>query len=171
MASDLDKSGEGRDTIGQKLDSLSASVDERFDAVDAALVEQRQYTEFAFDKLSNEMRSGFAAVNGRLDGVDGKFNDVDGRFNRVDRRLNGIDDRLEGIDRRLDRADRRFDAVDGRFDGIDARFDRMDDRFDGMDGRFDRLERKLDQFIDTQSKTNELVERRLTALEPRSGPE
>ena len=119
MSSDLDKHGEGTETVGQKLDTLSASVDqrfdtlsasvdERFDAVDVALIEQRQYTEFAFNRLADEMRNGFEAVNGRLDGVDGRFN---------------------------------------------------------------RLERKLDQFIDTQSRANELVERRLTALEPPSGQE
>ena len=33
-----------------------------------------------------------------------------------------------------------------------------------MDSGFARIERKLDQFIDTQSKANELVERRLNAL-------
>ena len=130
MSSDLDKTGEGTETVGQKLDTLSASVDKRFDtfsasvdkrfdtlsasvderfgAVDLALIEQRQYTEFAFDRLADEVRTGFEAVNGRLDGVDGRFN---------------------------------------------------------------RLERKMDQFIDTQSKANELVERRLTALEPRFGQE
>ena len=37
------------------------------------------------------------------------------------------------------------------------------------DARLDRLERKLDQFIDTQSKTNELVERRLQAAETERG--
>ena len=64
----------------------------------AALAEQRQYTEFAFDRLASEMGAG--------------FNSVEGRFNR--------------------------------------------------------LERKLDQFIDTQSKANELVDRRLQMLE--TGP-
>jgi hypothetical protein len=131
MSSDVDKSGEGTKTVGQKLDAvftavderftaLSVSVDERFDAVDAALIEQRQYTEFAFKRLSDETRKGFEAVNARLDGIDG-----------------------------------RLDGIDGRFDGVD--------------GRFDRLERKLDQFIDTQSRANELVERRLTRLESQSG--
>jgi hypothetical protein len=137
MSRDLDTSGEGTETVGQKLDTLSASVDdrfdtlsasvderfdtlsvsvdERFDAVDVALIEQRQYTEFAFDRLADEMRTGFGAIEGRLGGIDG--------------------------------------------------------RLGGIDGRFNRLERKLDQFIDTQSKANELVERRLTALEPRSGQE
>ena len=43
------------DRIEQKLDSLAVSIDRRFDDVDRrfnevtdALVEQRQYTEFAF---------------------------------------------------------------------------------------------------------------------------
>jgi hypothetical protein len=48
---------------------------------------------------------------------------------------------------------------------MDARFDRMDARFDRMDARFDRLERKLDGFIETQSRANELAERRLRRLE------
>ena len=117
MSSDLDKGGEGTvghtlDTLSasvdERFDTLSASVDERFDAVDVALIEQRQYTEFAFDRLADEVRTGFEGVNGRLDGADGRFN---------------------------------------------------------------RLERKLNQFIDTQSRANELVERRLIALEPRSGQE
>ena len=96
----------GAQTVEQKLDTLSASVDQRFNVVDrrfdevtASLVEQRQYTEFAFDRLAGEMRVGFK----------------------------------------------------------------------GVDTRLDRLERKLDQFIDTQSKTNQLVERRLQALEPEPG--
>ena len=75
--------------------TMEQELERRFDEAQVALLEQRQYTEFAFEGLSAEMRHGFERV----------------------------------------------------------------------DGRFDRLERKLDQFIDTQSKTNELVERRLNALE------
>ena len=115
----IEEGGGGAETVEQKLDKLSASVDHRFGAVDrrfdavdqrfdavdrqfddvrAALAEQRQYTEFAFDSFASEMRDGFK----------------------------------------------------------------------GVEGRFNKLERKLDQFIDTQSKTNELVERRLQMLE--TGP-
>ena len=101
----IEEGGGGAETVEQKLDKLSASVDHRFDAVDrqfddvrAALAEQRQYTEFAFDRVASEMRDGFK----------------------------------------------------------------------GVEGRFNKLERKLDQFIDTQSKANELVERRLQMLE--AGP-
>ena len=117
MSSDLDKHGEGTETVGQKLDTLSASVDqrfdtlsasvdERFDAVDVALIEQRQYTEFAFSSLEAKMDAGFA---------------------------------------------------------------RFDERFARSDERFDRMERKLDQFIDVQLQTNQLVDRRLTALEKQPG--
>ena len=94
MSGDLDGSSRGAEAVGQKVDALSASIDERFAAVDEALSEQRQHTEFAFDRLRDEMKDGFV----------------------------------------------------------------------GIDRRFDRLERKLDQFIDTQSATNKLVERRLGAL-------
>lgn len=73
-----------------------------------------------------------------------------------------------------------IETVDRRFDGVDAlsldhrqyaehAFEtlrtEMQSGFGRMDQRFNRLERKLDQFIDTQSKTNELAERRLTRLE------
>jgi len=129
MSSDRDQSAERAETVEQKLDTLSASVDrrfeavderfatlsasvdERFNAVDVALIEQRQYTEFAFDR------------------------------------------------------------VESRFNTLESRFDTVETRFDTVESRFDRLERKLDQFIDTQITTNKLVERRLTALEPRSAEE
>ena len=105
-------------TVGDKLDRVSASVDRRFeqvaqqvaqvdrrfDAVDTALLEQRQYTEFASARLEAKMDAG--------------------------------DSRLEAK--------------------IDAGF-----------ARFERVERKLDQFIDVQLQTNQLVERRLNALEQR----
>ncbi len=99
MTGEVDNVREQVQAVEQKLDILSASVDGRFDGMDAALVEQRQYTEFAFDRLASEMKAGFSSV----------------------------------------------------------------------DGRFNRIERKLDRFIETQSKANELVERRQRALEPQSG--
>jgi len=110
MTDGLDNLPDRVQTVEQKVDALSTSVDARFDQVDAAIAEQRQYTEFAYDRLNSKMDAGFAR--------------------------------------------------------IDERFGRIDGRFAQMDGRFARLERKLDQFIDTQSKTNELVERRLHLWEP-----
>ena len=57
----------------RKLDSRSASVDkrferidERFDEVTSAMVEQREYTEFAFGSLTQEMTVGFDRVDRRI---------------------------------------------------------------------------------------------------------
>jgi hypothetical protein len=61
------------DEIAGKLDTLSASIDQRFSDVDTRFdtalveisehfVEQRQYTELAFDVLRSEMREGFAEM-------------------------------------------------------------------------------------------------------------
>ena len=72
-----------------------------------------------------------------------------------------------------------FETVNRRFDGVDASLDHRQYTehafetlrtevqlgFRRMDQRFNRLEHTLDQFVDTQSKTNELTERRLTRLE------
>jgi hypothetical protein len=105
-------------------------------------------------------------------------------FAAVDQRFVGVDERFVGVDERLDAIDRRFVAVEERFAAVDAAFveqrqytefaferlsNEMKGGFDGISRRLVRLERKLDGFIDTQAKTNELVERRLDALEGRSG--
>ena len=82
------------ETIGEKLTALSASVDarfadvdkrfadvdkrfaavdKRFDEVSEAFVEQRKYTEFAFEQLktelTTEMKSGFGRLDRKLDRV------------------------------------------------------------------------------------------------------
>jgi hypothetical protein len=61
--------------------------------------------------------------------------------------------------------DAAFTRLEARFDGLEARFEGLEVRAGTTDGRLARIERKLDQFIDTQSRTNDLVERRLTRLE------
>ena len=59
-----------------------------------------------------------------------------------------------------------FDGVDESFAEMrDLVYDRTQDLKTEMDSRFNRVERTLDQFIDTQSRANELTERRLTRLE------
>jgi hypothetical protein len=106
MGDRIDNLTERVQAVEEKLDHLSASVDERFNAVDAALLEQRQYTEFSSARLEAKMDAGYA---------------------------------------RLEASDARLEAK--------------------MDAGFSRVERKLDQFIDVQLRTNELVDRRLSALE------
>ena len=51
MADRIDDLAGRVEVVEQKVGQLSASVDQRFDQVDAALVEQRLYTEFAFERL------------------------------------------------------------------------------------------------------------------------
>jgi hypothetical protein len=72
MERGLDALPERVDTIERKLDSLSTAVDQRFAEVSEQFAEQRQYTEFAFQRLQDEMRAGFAFVGRRLDQLDGK---------------------------------------------------------------------------------------------------
>lgn len=107
MADAMDGRVDRVDAIEQKLDGLAASVDARFDAVDArfdavdarfdavdtrfdevtsALVEQRQYTEFAFERLRGEMVAGFAAMTTN--------------FGRLERKLDQVIDRIPGPDGR-----------------------------------------------------------------------
>ncbi len=67
------------DQIEKKLDGLAASVERRFEAVDAAFLEQRQYTEFAFSRLETKM--------------DARFDRVDARFDRLERKLDNFIER------------------------------------------------------------------------------
>jgi hypothetical protein len=122
MTGDLENVRERVQAVEHKVDALAVSVDARFNAVDEALLEQRQYTEFAFDRLSGNMRADFY-------------------------------------------------RIDKRFDGVEEHFVVLKGRFEGLEGHFNRLERKLDRFIESQSRANDLVERRLRALEPRSDQE
>src|SRR5436189_5456625 len=80
--------------IEHKVDALSGSVDQRFDAVDrrfeavqGALIEQRHYTEFAFDQTIQLMSDRFRSVDDRFKSVDDRFKAVDDRFNRLERKL------------------------------------------------------------------------------------
>jgi hypothetical protein len=63
-----------------QVDARFAQVDARFDDVTFALVEQRQYTEFAFDRLRGEMTAGFSTMTEH--------------FGRLERKLDQVIDRL-----------------------------------------------------------------------------
>ncbi len=82
--------------IEQKLDALTASVDARFDEVTSALVVQRQYTEFAFDRLRSEMQAGFADTQGRLGELQDGLETVTTSVGRLERKLDTLIDRVIG---------------------------------------------------------------------------
>jgi hypothetical protein len=88
MSTNLDALPERVERIERKVDALSVSVDERFDQVERRFaevdkrfddvdrrfqevsehfVEQRQYTEFAFERLERRMVDGFERLERKLD--------------------------------------------------------------------------------------------------------
>ena len=96
-------------------------------------------------------------------------------------RIDDLTERVQAVEEKVDQlsasVDQRFAAVDQRFDAVDAAlreqreytefcYSRLEAK---MDAGFGRLERKLDQFIDVQIQTNQLVNRRLRALEQTGG--
>jgi hypothetical protein len=107
--------------VEQKLDALRASMDAGFEHVDAALLEQREYTEFAYEKLDAKMDAGFFRLDRKMDAG----------FSRLDQRMDAafaqVDERFAELERKMD----------GRFAGLEGK----------MDGRFARLERKIDQVV------------------------
>jgi archaellum component FlaC len=102
------------------------------------LEERIQVVEVKVDQLASAMNAGFQAVD------------------------EAFREQREYTEFGFARLEARMDAGFARMDG---RFAQMDDRFAKIDDRLARVETKLDQFIDVQSRTNELVERRLRALE------
>ena len=80
----VDSREDGTMAQGQELELRIGRVEERLEelghSVDAGFLEQREYTEFAFDRLRTEMVS-------RFDNVDKRFDRMDARFDRLERKL------------------------------------------------------------------------------------
>ena len=64
------------DAVDARFDAADARIDARFDEVTTALVEQREYTEFAFDRLRTEMHAGFAAMTSNFGRLERKLDRV-----------------------------------------------------------------------------------------------
>ncbi|HLG59065.1 MAG TPA: hypothetical protein VI485_27230 [Vicinamibacterales bacterium] len=101
MTGNLEQLPERVGVLERKLDSLSASVDRRFDEVDKRFdevtqhfVEQRQYTEFAFETLERRMVAGFERLEGRM--VAG-FRTHSDRLERIERKLDQFIDRVHSV--------------------------------------------------------------------------
>lgn len=78
-----------------EIDARFGQIVARFDQVQDALVEQRRYTEFAYDRLVS-----------KIDDLSAK---MDQRFERMDQRFERMDQRFETIDQRFDRLERKLD--------------------------------------------------------------
>ena len=116
--------------IEKKLDALSISVDERFSEVRDHFVEQREYIEFAYDRLDRRISDGFARLEQR----------VSEGFAASDQRMDTLDQRMDSLDQRMAHG---FAAADQRT--IDLKHE--------LTEGFSRVERKLDQFIESQSRS------------------
>jgi DNA repair ATPase RecN len=132
------------EALTRSVGRLEEKVDRGFAAVDEAFAEQRQFIEFIYDKLNAKMDAGFARIDERFAQVDARFAQVEGRLDRVEERLDRVEERLDRVEQRLDRVEQRLDRIELRLD---------------------RIEGALLGFIETQMKTNQLVERRLLLLE------
>ena len=80
------------DRLSGKVDGLSASVDQKFEAVDAAILEQRQYTEFAFSRLEARMDAGYVRLEAKM---DAGFSRMDAGFSRSGERLDRLERKLD----------------------------------------------------------------------------
>lgn len=102
--------------IEKKVDALSVSVDERFNEVRDHFVEQREYSEFAYNRLDRRISEGLARLEQRM--AEG-FAAVDQRFAAVDQRFAALDQRMaEGfaaVDKRLSEG---FAALDQRITNV-----------------------------------------------------
>jgi len=101
--------------------------------------------------------------------VDRRFEEVDRRFDQVDA---AIIEQRQYTEFAYSRLEAKMNAGFSRLEAkIDAESGRLEAKMDAGFGRVVRIERKLDQFIDAQLQTNQLVDRRLRALEEqRLGP-
>ena len=102
MADPMEALPERVNAIEQKLDALSINVDVRFDDVTSALVEQRQYTEFAFDRLRNEMLGGFATMEARFATMEARFDTTEARFDTMEARFDTMTAHFGRLEQKLD---------------------------------------------------------------------
>jgi hypothetical protein len=104
-------------------------------------------------------------VMDRIQNVEGKIDDLTERVGVVEVKLDRLANRVEILEEKVDEG---FKAMDAGF--VEQReyteFSHAE-LTKTMNAGFSRIELKLDAFIDTQSQTNALVERRLKAREQR----
>jgi uncharacterized coiled-coil protein SlyX len=91
------------DQLSTSVAQLSASVDLRFDEVTAAIVEQRQYTEFAWSQLDSRIAGVESRLDSRIAGVESKLDSrIDGVESKVDTGFDRVNSHLARLERKLD---------------------------------------------------------------------
>src|SRR4051812_35669663 len=83
MADRIDRLEERIQVVEVKVDQLASAMSAGFQAVDDALREQREYTEFAFARLEQRLE---ARVDAGFARIDDRFSKMDDRFSKMDER-------------------------------------------------------------------------------------
>ena len=76
----MDARFESVDARFDEVDARFDEVDARFAEVTSAFVEQRQYTEFVFDRLRSEMTAGFTAMTANFGRLERKLDQFIDRY-------------------------------------------------------------------------------------------
>ena len=79
------------------------TIDERFDEVTQAFLDQRDFTLFCSDKLRDEIRDVEGRLTGRLDGLELKFDGLEGKVDGLDRRVGSLEGKVDGMAQTMDR--------------------------------------------------------------------
>lgn len=106
---------------GAMAEQRAKAIDERFDEVTQAFLDQRDFTLFCSDKLRAEIRDVEGRLTGRLDGLELRFDGLEGKVDGLDRRVGGLEVKVEGLDRRVGGLEGK---VDGMAQAMDRRFTR-----------------------------------------------
>ena len=85
------------------VEAVVASLKELSASVIAGFVEQREYTEFAFQRLDVKIDTGLARLEAKIDAVDSRLGaKIDAVDSRLGAKIDGVDSRLERVERKLD---------------------------------------------------------------------
>jgi len=120
------------------------TIDERFDEVTQAFLDQRDFTLFCSDKLRDEIRDVEGRLTGRLDGLELKFDGLEGKVDGLDRRVGGLENKFEGFDRRVGGLENKVDGLDRRVGSLEGKVDGMAQT---MDRRFTRNELLMTEIL------------------------
>jgi chromosome segregation ATPase len=137
------------DHVSTALEQVVASVGERFNSVDAAIREQREYTEFAFSRLEAKIGVQMEAGFGRL---EAKSDRLEMKTDRLDAKTDRLETRMDRLDAKTDRLETRMDRLETKTDHLDTKTDRLETKTDRIEGKIDvglgRLERRLDHIVE-----------------------
>ena len=150
----------------EKVSGLAMSIDRRFDTLDMALREQREYAEFVHARLQpglTALEMSVQALTFRFKLLHRKVDGLETSLHRLGDRVGQVEGRMDGLEARMDGLEIRMDRLEVRMDGLEARMDRLEARMDGLEVRMERLEAKLDHlaadFRRFEDKLDRLLQR------------